>query len=334
MKRHFKAVLSCILCVGLFAGCTGQKEIVARGFAMDTVVSITVYRDEDEKIAQQALQLLDDWEQQCSADREDATIYKINQGQSQTVSCDVLEMLTLGQALEEQTQGAFSLMVRPLVELWHIQSRQAEEALPNEEQIQQAKSLCGQKYLQVQENSNGTGTVSVEQGSGLDLGSIAKGKAAEIIKDYVQEQGVQNALIDLGGNICTVGDKTYQIGIQDPRDEQFVFATLQVQNKSVVTSGDYQRYVEISGTRYHHILDIRTGSPAQSGLISVTIVGEDSMVCDALSTAVFLLGEEQGLALVKAYGVEAVLVNEDKQVTVTDGLKDSFTLQRQDYTIK
>ena len=101
-----------------------------------------------------------------------------------------------------------------------------------------------------------------------------------------------------------------------------------------VTSGDYQRYVEISQTRYHHILDARTGWPADSGLISVTIVGEDSMVCDALSTAVFLVGEQKGLELVKAYGVEAVLVNEDKQVLVTDGLKDSFTLQGRDYTLQ
>lgn len=101
-----------------------------------------------------------------------------------------------------------------------------------------------------------------------------------------------------------------------------------------MTSGDYQRYVEIGQTRYHHILDARTGWPADSGLISVTIVGEDSMVCDALSTAVFLVGEQKGLELVKAYGVEAVLVNEDKQVLVTDGLKDSFTLQGRDYTLQ
>ena len=102
----------------------------------------------------------------------------------------------------------------------------------------------------------------------------------------------------------------------------------------MVTSGDYQRYVQIDQTRYHHILDVRTGWPADNGLISVTIVGENSMVCDALSTAVFLVGEQKGLELVKAYGAEAVLVNEDKQVLVTDGLKDSFTLQERNYTLR
>ena len=333
MKHKGRVIWLGLCCILLATGCT-QTESTVRGFAMDTVTAITVYKKEDEKAAQAALNKLEEWETEWSADREDSVVYQINHGQTETVTQSTMEMLHLGQRLETQTQGAYTLAVRPLVELWHINDRTAEETLPEQTEIEQAKSLCGQANLTIQPLENGSGCVAVQEGAGVDLGSVAKGKAAELLKAYLQDQGVQDALIDLGGNICTVGDSTYEIGIQDPRNGQSILALLKVQGKSVVTSGDYQRYVEISQTRYHHILDARTGWPADSGLISVTIVGEDSMVCDALSTAVFLVGEQKGLELVKAYGVEAVLVNEDKQVLVTDGLKDSFTLQGRDYTLQ
>lgn len=333
MKHKGRVIWLGLCCILLATGCT-QTESTVRGFAMDTVTAITVYKKEDEKAAQAALNKLEEWETEWSADREDSVVYRINHGQTETVTQSTMEMLHLGQRLETQTQGAYTLAVRPLVELWHINDRTAEEPLPEQTEIEQAKSLCGQANLTIQPLENGSGCVAVQEGAGVDLGSMAKGKAAELLKAYLQDQGVQDALIDLGGNICTVGDSTYEIGIQDPRNGQSILALLKVQGKSVVTSGDYQRYVEIGQTRYHHILDARTGWPADSGLISVTIVGEDSMVCDALSTAVFLVGEQKGLELVKAYGVEAVLVNEDKQVLVTDGLKDSFTLQGRDYTLQ
>lgn len=333
MKRMHRAVWLGVCCMLLAAGCVPAESTV-RGFSMDTVTAITVYKKEDEEAAQTALHKLEEWETQWSADRTDGLIYQINHGQGQTVSRDTMEMLKLGQTLETQTQGAYTLAIRPLVELWHINERTSEEPLPEQARIEQAKSFCGQANLSIRPQEDGTGYVETREGAGLDLGSVAKGKAAELLKAYLQSQGVENALIDLGGNVCAVGERTYEIGIQDPRNEQSLLAVLKVRGKSVVTSGDYQRYVEIDHTRYPHILDARTGRPASSGLISVTIVGEDSMVCDALSTAVFLVGEQEGLKLVEAYGAEAVLVNQERQVIVTDGLKDSFTLQGRDYTLK
>ena len=333
MRYKGRALWLGLCCMLLAAGCARTGNTV-RGFAMDTVTAITVYKKEDEKAAQAALSKLEEWETQWSADREDSVVYKINHGQAQMVSQPTMEMLQLGQALETKTQGAYTLAVRPLVELWHIKDRTPEEALPTQAQIERAKALCRQAEFTIQPQEDGSGLVTAQEGAGLDLGSMAKGKAADMLKAYLQEQGVQDALIDLGGNVCIVGDRAYEIGIQDPRNEQSIFALLKVQGKSVVTSGDYQRYVEIEQTRYHHILDACTGRPANNGLISVTIVGEAGMVCDALSTAVFLAGEQKGLALVKAYGVEAVLVKEDKKVIVTDGLKDSFTLQGRGYTLQ
>lgn len=325
-KRLIMLLALCILC----SGCAAQP-IEARGFAMDTIVSVTVYQKNEGKTAHAALGELDEWEGQWSSTKEESPIYALNRGETVPVSEDMEAMLRLGQQLESETEGAYTLSIAPLVKVWHIQTRQQEEALPTKAQIQAAMGKCGKMQIKWNETKK---TLAMAPGAGLDFGSIAKGRAADKLAAYLQEQGVETALIDLGGNIRAIGERTYTIGLQDPRDLQQIFATIQVKNKNVVTSGDYQRYIEIDTTRYHHILDARTGMPAHSGLISVTIVGEEGMLCDALSTAVFILGKEKGLQLLQAYDVQAVLVEEDKKVTVTDGLKDDFTLQNQAYTVQ
>lgn len=335
MKQSRKALAATLagLCILALASC-GQTPRTVRGFAMDTVTAVTVYRQQDEAAAQAALSELDAFETQWSATRTDSPVYAVNHGQSRTLDRGVMEMLAQASALEQRTGGAFTLSIRPLVELWHIETRTSDEALPTDEQVKTAAALCGAANITIQTNEDGSGMVSAAPGAGLDLGSVAKGRAADALASFLQEQGVEDALIDLGGNVRAVGTKTYTVGLQDPREEQFVFATIDVCGKSVVTSGDYQRYVEKDGQRLPHILDARTGRPAQSGLMSVTIVGEDGMLCDALSTAVFIMGKEKGLELVQAYHVDAVLVDVDKQVTVTEGLKPGFTLQRRDYTMQ
>lgn len=335
MKANKKALATALagLCILALGGC-GQTPRTVRGFAMDTVTAVTVYKEEDEAAAQAALSELDGYEAMWSATKTDSPVYEVNHGTGRTLDRDAMEMLALSSELEQRTGGAFTLAVRPLVELWHIDTRTSEQALPTEAQIDAARALCGGDKITTQPNTDGSGQVTAAPGAGLDLGSVAKGRAADALASFLQQQGVEDALIDLGGNVRAVGEKTYTVGLQDPRAQQFVFATIDVCGKSAVTSGDYQRYVEKDGQRLPHILDARTGRPAQSGLMSVTIVGENGMLCDALSTAVFILGEEKGLELVQAYDVEAVLVDKNRQVTVTQGLQDSFTLQRRDYTMK
>ena len=165
----------------------------------------------------------------------------------------------------------------------------------------------------------------------MDLGGIAKGYAGdEAIKIY-KKYGIKSAYINLGGNVVVLGTKPdgkpWRIGVQNPRAENgFYIGIVEVADKAVVTSGDYERFFEENGKRYHHILDPKTGRPADSGLISSTIVTDVSMDADALSTAAFVLGLEKGRALVESLeGVEAIFVTKDKEVYVTDGLRNSFT---------
>jgi thiamine biosynthesis lipoprotein len=168
-------------------------------------------------------------------------------------------------------------------------------------------------------------------GQSVDLGGIAKGYAGdEAIKIY-KKHGIKSAYVNLGGNVVTLGTKPdgtpWRIGIQNPRAQNgYYLGTVEVTDKAIVTSGDYERYFEADQIRYHHILDPQTGYPADSGLMSATVVTDVSVDADALSTAVFTLGLEKGMAMVKSLkGVEAILVTKDKEIYITEGIKSSFT---------
>ena len=178
------------------------------------------------------------------------------------------------------------------------------------------------------------GTASLPDGVEVDLGSVAKGYAGDVLTGLLKANGVKSALLDLGGNIQTVGTKpdgsSWRIGVRDPEDENGYIGVVSVSDKAVVTSGGYERYFEQDGVRYWHILDPETGAPARSGLASVTVVGDSGLLCDALSTALFVMGLDRALEHWRTYrDFEAVFVCEDGSVTVTAGLEDSFALSQE-----
>ena len=168
----------------------------------------------------------------------------------------------------------------------------------------------------------------------LDLGAVAKGRLGEVLSQDLKELGVTSALLELGGNIQTVGTKPdgsrWRVGIQDPNSQEGGYlAIVEVADQAVVTSGDYQRYFEQDGQTYCHIIDPATAAPADSGVDSVSIVGSDGTVCDALSTALFVMGEEKGAQFWKDYpelDFEAIFVSQDGTIAVTEGLEEHFTL--------
>ena len=173
-------------------------------------------------------------------------------------------------------------------------------------------------------------TVALPDGMELDFGSVAKGYAGQKAAEALRAAGVTSALLDLGGNIQTVGShdgQPWRIGITDPEDPQSYLGVVTVEDEAVVTSGGYQRYFEENGVRYWHILDPATGQPARSGLSSVTIIGSDGGLCDGLSTALFVLGLEGAADYWRQWGgFEAVLITDEGQVWITEGLEDRFTL--------
>jgi thiamine biosynthesis lipoprotein len=248
---------------------------------------------------------------------------------------ELLELLEAARRYAELSGGAFDPTVGPLVSLWGIGGENPR--VPPEEELRGALALVDWRDLVIDREA---GTAFLRRpGQSLDLGAIAKGYAADQAAAVLRGRRLRRALIDLGGNILALGERSWgkgwRIGIQDPLEERGIYlGVLQVKNKSVVTSGVYERYFEEGGRRYHHILSTGDGYPVENGLLAVTIAAERSVDADALSTACFALGLKRGLALVESQpGAEGIFVTKDRNLILSSGLGDSFTLSGEDYLI-
>jgi thiamine biosynthesis lipoprotein len=251
------------------------------------------------------------------------------------VSEDLIDVLERALYYAELSGGAFDPTVGPLVKLWGIGTEEAR--IPGDEEIRAALSLVNWRDVLIDGEEN---TVFLRKpGMAIDLGAIAKGYAADEAAALAKKNGIRRAIIDLGGNILALGsreqDAPWRIGIQDPgRERGNYLGILPVQNKSVVTSGVYERFFEDGDRRYHHILSTQNGRPVENGLLALTIVADRSIDADALSTTVFSLGWEKGRPLVENIpGVEAVFVFEDGTVRGTGGIMETFTLTSDKYRL-
>lgn len=238
---------------------------------------------------------------------------------------DTFDVLKTADTFYKLSGGAFDVTAAPLTALWRdcINNK----AVPEAQTIQSLMPLVSGSHLKLDKNSL---TARIGRGQSVDLGGIGKGFAADIAMKAYRGLGVTSALINLGGNVHTLGKKTHGdpwiIGIQNPRSARGQFiAGLALENESVVTSGDYEKYFIAKGKRYHHIIDPKTGYPSDSGLISATVLSPSSMEADALSTAGFVSGLQRGMELVEQTPrAEGILITKEKTVFVTRGLKDRF----------
>ncbi len=251
-------------------------------------------------------------------------------GEAVGVSAELFGVIGTGIAFGQISGGAFDITIGPLVKLWGIGSESDEPArIPDNPAIEEAVSRVDYEDVLLLDYEKQVLLRRADMF--LDLGAIAKGFAADRIVELLKGRGVQRGLVDFGGNIFAVGEKedgtAWRIGIQNPSEPRGnFFGIVQVRDRSVVTSGVYERYFELDGKRYHHILDPDIGYPVDNGLLSVTIVAESSMTADALSTAVFVLGVEAGLTLVENFsGVEAVLVSDTNRITLSSGASALFS---------
>lgn len=223
--------------------------------------------------------------------------------------------------------GAFDVTAAPLTALWRdcINSK----TVPEAQTVQDLLPLVSGSYLKLDQNSH---TARIERGQSVDPGGIGKGFSADAALKAYRELGVPSALINLGGNVQTLGKKidgeSWMIGIQDPRSTRGEFiAGLALEDESAVTSGDYEKYFVAGGKRYHHIIDPKTGYPADSGLISATVLSPSSMEADALSTAVFVSGLQRGMELInQTPRAEGILITKEKTAFATRGLKDRLVV--------
>ena len=218
--------------------------------------------------------------------------------------------------------GAFSITTRALSALWEIHARCG--TVPSRAEVEHALLLVNDEDILLDEDAQ---TAELRRfGQSVDLGAIAKGYAADEVTRILVEGGITGALINLGGTVSVIGNGKH-IGIQHPdRLTGIPMGRVLLSDSCAVTSGDYERFYEVDGTRYHHIVDPRTGYPSRSGLRSVTLIGKSALALDALSTAVFVLGAAEGLPLIQQAGVEAVFVTEQLDVFCTDGLRGNFEL--------
>lgn len=313
MKKVFLPVIVFILTLTVFASCTKQPMETKQGFFFDTVVSISLDKKDIDK-AESTFALCGELEDIFSRTKEGSELYRLNNGEVSSLSPKLSEVLGFAMNVSEISDGAFDMTVAPLSDLWNVKERTVP---PTEEEIRDALSGVGYKKISLS-------PLNI-QNSTIDLGGIAKGYAADKIIESLKKDGVENAIVDLGGNVALIGE--YSIGITDPFNPQNLYAKIKLKDKSAVTSGSYQRYFYYDGKRYHHIIDPRTGKCADSGLASVTVISESSMEADALSTAIFVLGKDGISILDKFPGTDALLITSDGDIITTDGFEDKYSLE-------
>ncbi len=286
-----------------------SKPISGDGYYFDTYVNLTVYNQKDAKYLDECLKMCERYEKLLSRTLEGSDIWNVNNAGGEAVSVDPETYYLIERALEfcKETDGAVDITIAPLVDTWGFNHKEeARENKPSDEEINEALDKVNYKNVILLDNN----MIKLEgEGTKIDLGFIAKGYIADKLKEYLVSNNVKSAIISLGGNIVVIGSKPdgndYNIGIKDPGNYGDIIQSLKVSDKSVVTSGTYERYVEYSGVKYHHILDTKTGYPVDNGVQSVTIVSDSSLEGDALSTICLILGEEDAKKILDKYNSKA-----------------------------
>jgi thiamine biosynthesis lipoprotein len=319
----------------LLSGCA-QPLSPQTEYVLGTFCTINLYTGGTQALYRQIFTRLWEIEAALSANLDDSDVERINRQagiRPAAVGEDALTVIEAALRYAVLSGGAFDPTIGPLVRLWGIGTDDGR--VPEDDEIQAVLPLINWQDVDIDHGpGQEAGTIFLRRsGMRLDLGAIAKGYAAdEVIRILQKAPRVRLALIDLGGNIFAYGEKEgnlpWRIGVQNPLDSRGAYiGILEVRNKTVVTSGIYERFLEAGGTRYHHILSSKNGYPANNGLLSVTITADRSIDADALSTAAFALGWEAGAALVESVpGAEALFVFEDMTIRGTSGALESFSL--------
>lgn len=340
-------LLILIALILLITGCTGKNEIPQEplsrtGFMMDTVMTIKIFDKNDDKILDKAFKRLEDIENKMSATIEDSEVNKINDNagiQPVQVSPDTYFVLQEAKYHAEISKGAYEPTIGPLVRLWNIQTEdnKTRDWIPEDEDIERVKKLVDYKDLELLEDNM---VFLKEEHMRLDLGGIVKGYATDEVRSILQENGVNIAIIDLGGNVYAHGIKVdntpWKIGIQNPLEVRGGYlGIIEIEDRSIVTSGDYERFFEYNGKRYHHIIHRETGYPSDNEITGVTIISDRSIDGDALSTTLFILGVDKSMELVNSLeGVDAIFVTKDKSIYLTSDIKDDFKLEEDNLGFK
>ncbi len=307
----------------LLCGCSAKKTST-EFFAMDTVMQLTAYGTYADAAVDAAEVEIARLDAKLSAQSASSEIAKLNAG-GFCEDDETLRVLARAYQIAELTEGAYDPTVYPLMQLWGFGTDHAH--VPQQAELAAALDLVGYDRLPAVK-----APYRLPEGMAIDLGGIGKGFAAQTVRRCLQKQGVKSAVLSLGGNVTLLGSKPdgtdWTVGLQDPQTDG-CFGYVSASDVSIVTSGGYQRYFEENGRRYWHILDAKTGMPADTGITSVTVVSTDDTLADGLSTALFVMGLDRAAQFWReSRDFEAVFLLDSGEIYVTQGLEDSFRSER------
>lgn len=318
MKKILSLNLGLVLL--LLCGCTESQENTDTRFLLDTVVSLTA--NCDSATLDGAFDLCESYEKLLSRTVKDSDVYTLNTADGfVAVNEHTKKIIEKAVYYGDLSNGKFDITIYPVSSLWDFN----ESVIPSRDEIAEALKNIDYQSIEIDNNS-----VNLN-GKQIDLGGIAKGYIADRILEYFKDKNISEGIIDLGGNLVLWGDRDYTVGIKQPFSDGELAATLKVRNKTVVTSGTYERYIPADIKLYHHILDPDTGYACDSDLTSATIIAESSLDADALSTVCILLGLDKAKALIESTPeTEAVFIDNYGKLHYTSGLSlkdNTFTLK-------
>ncbi len=323
MKRT-ALLLALILTLTLLCSCT--RESTTTLYVMDTFAEITLYGG-DKDVMEKIESTLFDMERELSA--TNGKVFELNENGGGSGTAEYIEsLLSQSEMYYEKTNGAFSPYLGALIELWGVGSK---NYVPTEEEISAALSVSKAENVE----SNGKNFVELKDGARLNFGAVAKGYATDVIREILEEEDIKGAVIFLGGNVYVHGTKPsgelYRVAIRDPEgSENDWILALELTDKFIISSGDYERFFEKDGVKYHHIFSPETGHPAESDLRAICVIADDGVMADAYSTALYVMGSEEAVGFWRAHeGFELVLIGRDGTVTLTEGIGDNFIINNQ-----
>lgn len=335
-KKNILFLMALMAAVAFCLSACASDSVSQTEFSLDTVNTFTFYGTKDETLLKKPIARLRALDKKVDAYDTDSEVSQINQNagiRPVKVSRFTYNVIAESLRYSKASDGLFDVTSGPLIDLWQIDNPKTKSP-PSDTAINAAKAKIDYHHIVL--NKEKQTVYLTQKGMALNLGAIAKGAIGSNIKKVCSQEGVTHGLLNLGGSVVLIGGKTdregFSIGITDPHHpNKSRIGTLTLKNTAVETSGDYERYFkDASGKKYHHILDPKTGYPADTDLHQVTVVAQDATACDALSTMFFLMGSEKSRAYLKSHPkIAAIFVTKDNRVLVSKSLKKQFSFNRQ-----
>ena len=300
-------------------------------FAMDTISNVTIVgKNNQNKFLEGIKDIIIKYDNMFSFSYKNSDVYKINNSNEPLkISYETIEIIKKSEEFYNKTNGRFDITVGNVFEIWNDSFKN--QTIPDFEKIKRLNKYTGYKNLKIDEKNQ----LIKKENLKITLGAVAKGYISDKICEYINENNIENVLVNLGGNIYAKGknrdNKIWNIGIKDANNSQNIIGTIPIDNKFVVTSGDYERYIDYENKRYHHIIDAKTGIPVFNDIKSVTIIADNGFLADALSTSCFIKGFWEGKKLIKEYGVFGIIITKDNKIYYSSELEDDFKKTNTDY---